>query len=180
MINGRSFDLPASKQGKGHYLPILEAVVEQLDALLSYHSKILVFRQDLRLYDGTDTNDPMSTLIRRYRPWLRRRGHKRLGYIWCREQDTSDAQHYHSAFILNANNTRHPKYHINQIEHYWEILGNADARTPKNCYLVIKRGDNTAYQQAFKRLSYLAKVATKDKRDKATNDYSASRIKVRG
>ncbi len=101
----------------------------------------------------------------------------RLGFIWCREQEHSHAQHYHCVFILDGNKTRHPHRHIEQIEGLWEERQLGSVYTPKNCYIVLKRGDDEAYQRLFDRLSYLAKVATKNLRAPATNDYSTSRIK---
>lgn len=177
LINEKELHLPASKQGRGHYLPILVKTVEQLDAMLSYDCKILVFRFDLHLYESTDDNQLMSQLIRRYRQWIGRQGHSRLGFIWCREQATGKAQHYHCAFILDANKTRHSHHHIKKIERLWMDRDYGNVYTPKNCYYVIKRDDAKSYQRAFSRLSYLAKVDTKDVRPSTTNDYSTSRIK---
>jgi len=179
LINNHTLTLPNSKKGLGHYLPLLEKTVEQLDAMLSYHCQVMVLRIDLRLYVGTTDNKPMSDFIRRLRKRLTAKGYKRVGYIWCREQQSSAAQHYHLAVIVDANKSRHPHNLIELIEYLWETWGHVKPYTPKNCYAVIKRGDDIAYGSQFSRLSYLAKVATKDNREKTTNDYSTSRIRLK-
>jgi len=177
VVNNHTLNLPNSKKGLGHYLPLLEKTVEQLDAMLSYHCQVMVLRIDLRLYVGTTDNKPMSDFIRRLRKRLTSKGYKRVGYVWCREQQSSAAQHYHLAVIVDANKSRHPHNLIELIQYLWETWGHVKPYTPKNCYGVIKRGDDVAYEKQFCRLSYLAKVATKENREKTTNDYSASRIK---
>jgi len=179
VINSKRLVLPCSKQGKGHYLPILEAIVGQMDAMLSHHGKVLIFRQDLHLHAATRDNAVMSGFIHLLRARLDRRGFKRVGFVWCREQDRADAQHYHCAFIVNANVSRHPHRLIELIEELWELYERGTAYTPKRCYEVVRRGDQAAYERQFKRLSYLAKVATKGQRAKGVNDYSASRVKGR-
>lgn len=177
VINGKYLQLPASKGGKGYYQPILERTVDQLDAMLSHHCKLLAFRLDFHLNDGTVNNHLLSEFIRRYRKWAKRQGYSRLGFIWCREQVSGTAQHYHCVFILDGNKTRHPHRHIRQIERLWDAFQLGSVFTPKNCYYVLKRGDDAAYQRLFDRISYLAKVATKSIRPATTNDYSTSRIK---
>ncbi len=178
-LNGKLLNLPQSKQGKGHYLEILEVIVDQIDAMQSHHSRVLVLRVDLHLHEWTASNSVVSELISRFRKKLARRDIKRLGYIWCREQDGSDAQHYHFAFLIDGNKHRHPKRLIEEIQCIWDERQIGFTYVPKRCYTLLKRGDYVTYQKTFDRLSYLAKVATKSKRKATTNDYSASRIKHR-
>ena len=178
-ISTHDLNLPASKSGLGHYLPQLEQTVGQMDAMLSHHSKVLVVRTDLHLYVGSDDNKPMSDFIRRLRKKLSSMGHKHFGYIWCREQNVSDVQHYHLAVMVDGNKMRHPHHLIGLIEYFWETWGHVKPYVPQNCYSLIKRGDDEAFQKVFDRLSYLAKVATKGKRKKTTNDHSTSRIKLK-
>lgn len=178
-INSKNLTLKTSKQGKGHYLPILEKTVEQLDAMLSYHCKILVVRLDLHVFIASIDNELISEFIRRFRSWANRQGHKRVGYIWCREQDKSQVQHYHCAFFLDANRNRHSHYIIQAVERLWGYWESGTVYTPNGCYYVVKRDDMAAYQQVFNRLSYLAKVDTKQKFQNTTNDYSTSRLKIK-
>jgi len=119
----------------------------------------------------------MSDFIRRYRKYMARHGVNRLGYLWCREQATKDKPHYHCVFFVNGHLHRHPHNLIEQARYYWETRECGSLATPQNPYLIIRRGDDGAYQQVFDRMSYLAKVVTKGHRSPTTNDYSSSRIK---
>lgn len=179
VINNKTLSLWHRKNAKGHYLPILEKSVDQMDAMLSHHCKIMVFRLDLRMPEYTETNQTVSGFIKRYRKGLKSMGFKRLGYIWCREQASSDKQHYHVAFMVDANRYQQPHHLIELAEYYWECWTGGSVFIPKSPSRVIRRGDQAAYNECFNRLSYLAKVSTKDKRPEATNDYSASRLKFR-
>jgi hypothetical protein len=79
--------------------------------------------------------------------------------------------------MLDANKTRHPHNAIKLLEHQWETWEMGTTYTPKNCYKLVLRNNETAYQQVFNRISYLAKVDSKQQRAGTTNDYSTSRIK---
>ena len=177
VINNKGLYLWYREYSKGHYLPILKSAAGQLDAMLSHHSKVLVFRLDFRLHEGTDSNILISEFIRRYRKHSVRHGVNRLGYLWCREQATKNKPHYHCAFFVNGHVHQHPHNLIEQARYYWETWECGSLSIPKNPYLLVGRNDEEAYQQAFNRISYLAKVGTKGDRPPTTNDYSSSRIK---
>lgn len=145
--------------------------------MLSHHSKVLALRIDLHMDKPTVDNKPVSMLIRKLRKKMNAIGHKRMGVAWCREQATSEAQHYHLALFLNGNVTQHPFHIITLIEQLWMAAGHPKPFTPKNCYAEIKRGDREAFQEWFFRLTYLAKIHSKGKRLKTVNDYSLSRLK---
>ena len=178
-MNGRCLRLPQSKGGEGHYREILQATVTQLDALQARHSRLLVVVLGLSVWEYTPDNTLLSRFIRKLRKRLKTRfGQEQLGYIWCREQDKSDKQHYHLALILNGNKNRHPKRIIELVEEIWDGWNQPRPHTPKNCYYLLQRGDEWQFQKVFDRLSYLAKVATKGQRPKATNDYGSSRFRL--
>ena len=178
---GTEYTLPLSMGGEGHYLPILQRTMEQLDAMLSYYSSVLVIRTDIRLQFFTATNELMSKIMRKILKRLKsgRFNQNLVGYVWCREQHTSDAQHYHLILMLNGHKNRHPHNIIKLIEEIceWWDRDFSKPYTPKNCYQVVRRGDQDAKQIFFVRASYLAKVKTKGNRPLMTNDYSSSRIK---
>jgi hypothetical protein len=178
-LHNKVLSLPNSKKEKGYYLPILERIDGQLAAMLSHHSKVLVIRLDLHVLDNPDTNEQVSAFIRRLRKWTDQKGHKRLGYVWCREQHKSDKPHYHLVIILNGNITCHPHNVIKAVMRYWKDWDIGTVYTPKHCYYLVKRDDQKAYDAVIWRTSYLAKVHSKDKSNPATNDYSTSRIKLK-
>lgn len=178
MIHGNKHQLPASKDGKGHYVPILNAIQGQFDAMLSHHCKVLVVRVDLHtkyyVQDNRLLSDFVDQLKRSFKTHL---GQHRLGYIWCREQGEIGGLHYHLALLLDGNKNQTSYKIIEIIEEIWYRWEQKHCYTPKNCYYVMKRGDSESYIDAFMRVSYLAKVATKEERPPTTNDYSSSRIK---
>ena len=178
-INGHSLQLPRSKAGEGHYWEILRAIVTQLDSMQARHSRLLVVVLGLSVWEYTPDNALLSRFFRKLRKRVRSKfGQGQLGYIWCREQDASDKQHYHLTLILNGNKNRHPKRIIELVEEIWGGWNQPKLHTPKHCYYLLKRGDERQLQNVFNRLSYIAKVATKGARPKTTNDYGSSRFKL--
>ncbi|WP_417559215.1 YagK/YfjJ domain-containing protein [Marinomonas sp.] len=177
-LGGRSLELPMSKSNQGHFLPILAKIDDQVSAMLSHHCKVMVYRLDFRLYDYTSSNKVMSTFLKRYTQTLQRTSSiNRVAYLWCREQHKADHQHYHAAFIVDGNKHQRPGLLINQARRYWDDRDIGTLSIPKQCYKILRRGDNEAYQQVFERLSYIAKVFSKGTRGNTINDYSTSRIK---
>ena len=160
----------------GSYLEILNAIKMQLDAMLSHHCKIMVLRVDLHTYELTSNNKLISDFNRRLRKRLKAKYQlKRIGFVWAREQEKAKSQHYHLAIFLDANKIKHPKKVIELIEHLWEDWDNPKPYTPENCYAIVHRNKKN-YQQAFKRLSYLAKIRGKGYIRENVNNYSTSRI----
>lgn len=165
-----------TKQGDYYcYREILDRSYEQLSAMLSYHSKILVVRLDFHLDEYSQDNSLISKIIKKLRKHLcDKYGMKRFGYIWVREQERSKSQHYHLALILNGNKIRVPTKLIHWIEDRWCHYGTC--YTPQNCYSMIKRGDDVKFKESFERISYLAKTRGKGYLALGSNNYSASRI----
>ena len=179
-INGKTLTLPYSKGGKGHYFEILQKIVSQLDVMLEHHCKVLVFRLDLRLHERIENSDQLSRFFDRFKKSLKAFGHKRLGYIWCREQGKAGKPHYHVALIVNGNINQNPHYLIEEIRHHWEDRQVGTVWQPDNCSYRLNRGDNTQYQKVFDRLSYVAKVDTKGHKPKPANDFGGSRLQSKG
>ena len=78
---------------------------------------------------------------------------------------------------LDANRVLYPKKVLQQeVERIGRYSGLPTTYLPKNGYDLVRRDDREASQTAVERLSYWAKT----RKAKATNDYSASRITLRG
>ncbi len=75
--------LPLNSGYLGH---ILQQTYEQLSAMMSHHSRVMLIRYDFHLHDFTDCNKVMTLFIkklkRRLQPHYK---FKRLGYVWVRE-----------------------------------------------------------------------------------------------
>ncbi len=177
----RNHSIKLLRISSGFYNAILQKCYEQLDAMMSHHSKVLVIRYDFHLHDHTDCNKIMSTFIRKLRKRLKPHyKFKRMGYIWVREwnkeKGLATAQHYHCAIMLNGNQVLHPEKINGIVIDIWDRLGQAHVYLPKHQYYLIKHGDTEKLASARERLSYLAKVYTKGNKERYTNNYSTSRI----
>jgi len=178
-ISGQILNINAN-QKNGCFVEILERIKHQMDAMLSYHSKVLIVRFDLHVNHYQPDNKLISAFVRKLRKKLKAKYKlNRLGYIWVREQERAKKQHYHFALIIDANKVRHPKNVIQLIETIWQNWLLPKPFTPKHCYYIVNRSDTPAYQEAFPRLSYTAKERGKGYKEKTANDFSASRIKIK-
>ncbi len=173
-------DLPINVTKRfGCYEHILRAIYGQMDAMLSNHSRVLILRLDLHVYDYTGDNTKISKVLRRAKEWLAETyGMNHVGHIWVREVEKAKCQHYHLALMLDGRKVRYPKKVIEWIESYWTIRNEPKPFTPRACYTMVYRGDCASFEKAFYRLSYLAKSRGKGYKDRAANNYSASRLKA--
>lgn len=192
--------LPVYTSKGDYYVEPLVAIKDQLDAMLSHHSKVFVFRFDIRIkensyydeegneYDTfTDDNQIITDFIKAFNRWLKRKYKlPRIGYVWCRELEKAKKQHYHLVLMVDGNkinattslhNTIKPK--IKEIA----IKRGLVEHIPPNAYMVdnadLKQGDYTLYKDAFYRASYLAKVIGKGVKGERANNFQPSRVKPR-
>jgi hypothetical protein len=165
------------------YVEILVKIKDQLDAMLSHHSRVMTTCFHLHTYEYSGTSDMVSKFFRKLKKKLKRKykAVTRVGHIWAREwhkdKKRAKSQHYHCAIFLNQNAVQHPSKVLELIEDIWTQWEQPKPYTPKNCYHHIGRGDQKAYGSVFKRLSYYTKVRGKGHKNAAANDYSTSRIK---
>ena len=69
---------------------MIKAQINQVDAMLSHHSKIHIIRFDLRVFEFTNDNSIITVFNRRLHKWLKRKYClKRIGFAWCRELETA-------------------------------------------------------------------------------------------
>jgi hypothetical protein len=114
--------------------------------------------------------------VNRLKQWLKRNyGLENIGYIWVREQERSDKQHYHLALLLDGDKIRHPKRLNEQIKEMWLPLGHVPV-TLNPYYNINKHNHNETRAEIIERVSYLAKIRGKRIRDKQTKDYQTSRL----
>ena len=163
---------------KGIYKEIIERFIDQFDIAFKCHKRLLVHRVDLHLNKFSSNNKVISTFVNRLKQWLKRNyGLDKIGYIWVREQDRSDKQHYHLALLLDGDKIRHPKRLNKQIKEMWSPLGHVPV-TLNPYYTIDKHNHNKTRAEIIERVSYLAKVRGKRIRDKQTKDYQTSRLRV--
>lgn len=162
----------------------MRKTIEQLENMQTYHRKVLVlvFNLHLPINGYTADNKVIARLFSKIRYGLSKLyGMKRLGYAWCRERKRSLVQHYHVALMLNGSKIQFPDKLLDLLANWWSSTSNGGhLHTPKNCYYMLQRNEesNTKADIVY-RLSYLAKVNTKQSREGLTNDYGTSQLKLK-
>ena len=166
---------------KAIYTHQMRKIIEQVENMLSWHRRVFIVVFDLHVDKFSLTNKQVSELIGKVRHYVEKYYKvKRFGYCWCREQHTSNKQHYHMAVMLDGAKINFPHKLLGEILKRWkEIIPNGTLHTPKNCYYMTDRKDASVKLEAIYRLSYQAKVKTKDKNSRDTKDYATSRIKAK-
>ncbi|WP_229624156.1 inovirus Gp2 family protein [Vibrio parahaemolyticus] len=180
----------------------MNSIEKVIDKSIDQYPRILAIRFDLRLpesyqddYLDRDLPDGFNRdrLIPRFIDSLKskikydvRRKNKKwkgnykcdLHYVWCREQDKSDNEHYHVMIIVNKDVYRSiGEYHhdgslATMILSAWGSSLSLDYNQgkslvyfPNNCAYVVNYRDSKyeeQYDDLFHRVSYLAKTRTKN------------------
>lgn len=161
----------------GVYTHMMKRIINQLEIMMDYHSKVHIIRFDLHQPYYTDDNIRLSTFRRRLSKWLKREyGFKRIGFAWVRELEKSKTQHYHYALILDGHKVQSARKILKTARTYWGNMAGSEW-TPDHPYYNLTRNDHSTTQAAIYRLSYLAKGRGKGYRPKYNKDYSTSRLK---
>ncbi|WP_318459505.1 inovirus Gp2 family protein [Photobacterium leiognathi] len=180
----------------------LNSIEKVIDKSIEQYPRMLAIRFDLRLpkvnyvdlldrdlHDGFNRDRLMPRFIDSLKSKIKydvRRKNKKwkvnhkcdLHYVWCREQDKSDNEHYHVMIIVNKDVYRSiGEYHHNgslssMIVSAWESSLRLDynqgkrlVHFPSNCSYVVNYRDSKyeeQYGDLFHRVSYLAKTRTKN------------------
>jgi hypothetical protein len=176
-VNGNTWRV--NSRGSGLIAHSIKTMINQVDAMLSHHSKIHIIRFDLRVIEYTENNEIMTVLNRRLHKWLKRKYNlNRVGFIWCRELETAKKQHYHYALIIDGHKVNYPYEITNKVKELWRQLDGSEY-FPDNCFYNIKKNDFESIQAAIWRISYLAKARGKGYKPDQTKNYGTSRIKPR-
>ncbi|HCV02136.1 MAG TPA: hypothetical protein DG048_05775 [Pseudoalteromonas sp.] len=185
--------------GHGMYVEILQSIKGQLDAILSHCEEVRVYRFDLRAAKDTclpSNNRTASTFIKRLAAKIHRiKKDTQLRYVWVREQTTNNTnQHYHFVLCLDAKlylTRKHLKALVTSLEQSlgvsvrWSKAHDKQVNTGlpafKKLRAINTSANKKAYLEEIFRLSYLAKVRTKDNylRGDKTNDYHSSKANVK-
>lgn len=191
-MNGKKLPINTANGTKSCYVEMLTATEREMTAMLSNDRKVLMFRFDIHVKEYTPDNKVISDCLNEVKKFIKMyyEDCERIGYIWCREQQTVKHQHYHVFMMVNGSK-------IDNTFKIFEEIQNISDRTPllgephiaKNSYIMVNRDDTEAYNDAFYRASYLAKTRTKGyKGVKAkkgervldrVNNYNATNIKPR-
>ena len=175
-----------------------ENIQTSLDNLLqeytSRHSKVLPVRFDIRYpddYHQVGDNIDISRCIAKTVQKLKRDGLDPK-YIWVRERESSNNQHYHCLILLNGHKSQNPHRVFSTVKQLWgstigaEPSGLIDHCTKskngtKHPNGIMLRKQDADYEekkeQVMKQISYLAKVQGKGEPLDKVRDFGMSRIK---
>lgn len=182
-------ELPIQNTGKDGkiyncYVEPLQRFKREIDAMLSHHDKIFIYRFDIHIHVHSQTNEVISKFRKSYAERVKRYYKtKNVAYVWCREVERSKKQHYHLAVIVDGNKTNVGgalQYMAEEVASLQDLtIGLCDNPS----YLIkradLAKGNYSTYNDAFYRLSYLAKERGKTIKAERANSYQTSRIKPR-
>ena len=182
-MGGNVYKVNAGK-GKPIYPEILYRTYDQIEAMLSHYSRVLLVRVDIRYHSTEQTNRVMTKLCGKLKKRLNTKAYdylNRFAYSWAREQKNSVAPHYHLVLMLDGRKVQTSHRIIELVEDICWRFDWPAPYIPEHCYYLLKRSEvgGKAMADALYRISYLAKVNSKDKRPSNTHDYGTSRIKPR-
>ena len=153
---------------------ILKPLIDSLESMLVYHCRVHIARFDLHLPALTPNNQIISRLQRSLFSRIRSNYKtKNVGFVWVREKESADAQHYHCVIYLDGNKIRHPGKIQKWIKEIWLHLDGNSCHW--SGYHNVRRGGEDAIQRAVHHFSYLAKTRGKGKRARQTKDYGWAR-----
>jgi hypothetical protein len=154
--------------------PILDAAIEQIEAMLSWHSKVLMIRLDSHGEEYGRDNRRFSDIVRAFKREVKAEYKlSRVGHIWVSEIETSKRAHYHLVLLVDGNKIRSP-WRINKLWEKWNHRYLVSPWFPG--HMMIHRNDKTSIDQAVHWASYLAKARGKGYLQNFSKSYSVSHI----
>ncbi|MCG6202757.1 YagK/YfjJ domain-containing protein [Psychromonas antarctica] len=168
-------------RGKPIFTHQMGKIIGQVENVLTWHRRVFVYVFNLHVGTFTLDNKYMAALMSKLRFYFKQEYKvKRLGYAWCREQHKSSKQHYHVALIVDGSKIQCPTKLFKTIKLMWEdVTTGGHIHGLENCYYNIKRDTEINKAEAIYRLSYQAKIWTKERNTARANDYGTSQIKAR-
>lgn len=166
-----------NSEPSGIYTAQMKSILNQLEAVLSHCSQVMVLRFDIRLPYLAHDNSFILSVLDELKKYIKTNYlMPNYGYHWAREQEKVKKQHYHVALMLDANVIRHPSKLNNFIMSLSETL-NVRPWIPENCFYRFKRNELDIKQGAIWRLSYLAKARGKGVKPSQIKNHGSSRVK---
>jgi hypothetical protein len=179
---------------KGHHSEILDKIVTLLDHMCANHNKVFFMRMDVR-FPAESAYSPFNTVFERfvnYFVWRLLQDYGEVCCMWSREQKSDDRhQHYHLIILMDGNKTQSIYGHMALAESLWDRY--LDVTSPSGLIdrcdreilgyrpngFQIRRGANdyqSAYEEAFRWASYLAKVDGKGLAPINEREFASSKI----
>ena len=157
---------------------ILKRIEDVLDNALSKHSRILVYRFDVRCPQNGEYSDTNKLFARGEADVVKYLTRKGLdpSYLAVRERSGKEGNHYHVLMTLDASKTLSPYGHLKKTEMIFErkfgleadgnhgVINYCDhdrkGNPVPNSY-IVHRDNEEEYNNVFRRASYMAKIHSK-------------------
>lgn len=156
--------LPINADHDYKCIPLLvERMADEFWAALELHSKVLAVRIDLHTDEPGMKNNAIEDLLRWLKQDLKRTYRmKNIGHVWVREFGKKKKRHWHLVLLLDGNILQNSWALTEKIKTYWEQTKRfGDVKIPRKPFKQIIRGDESSFNEAFYRSSYLAKERSK-------------------
>lgn len=171
---GATYRINSAKSGC-HTL-ILQRIIEQTTAMLAVYRRVLFVRVDLHHRQPEPTNQRLSAFLKSARDRAQRYYRtQHVGYLWVREQDKANSQHYHLILMVDGDKVAYPARLLDSLKEIWERLGGT-LSIPCSSYIFIDSPERVT--DAVYRASYLAKARGKGYRPDGVRDFDCSRLKL--
>lgn len=167
-----------NSKGSGVYTHMMKVMLNQIEAMFSYHNKLFLLRIELRQPEYTNDSKHISEFFVRLKGFVMRKYKlKRFGYAWVREKEDAEQQHYHCFILLDGSKVQGSYFITKAMKKYWDLYYGGYSCWPDDCYYCLDRNDRAGLQDAIYRISYLAKGRGKGYKPNHANNFGCSRVK---
>lgn len=156
---------------------ILVSALNQLKSMMSYYSKVTLVLLQLHQIVPSHNNKSITALMSRLKAKLQEHYKCRVGFIWVREQCSSDTPHYHVVVMLNGQKCQSSTLVDFLTKVVWQKIHpeNFSFRIRNRIYRV-RKNDINELRAARLRLSYMAKSDSKTQFHSYTKRFGCSRL----
>jgi len=160
---------------------ILEQGFKQLDIMMTEYSKVSVILLQQHPDRFTEDNAIITQFLVRLKKKIKKQYNCKIGYLWVREQNSAEAQHYHMVIMVNGHKCNNAYAIGKMCDEIWEgpTDTNFSYRVKNRLYRIEQyKGNDHELRAARMRMSYMAKNETKTF-DRNTNSFGVSRLKTK-
>lgn len=163
----------------GIHTQAFKTFLDEFNWMINAHSKVFLFRFDLRFTDDNvylDNSKPVRILFRRLVRQLQ--GHyqtKDIAYSWSREQEKAKQQHYHCILMMDGNRIRLAHKLCEKIREIWLQISGGSPHWSEEYH--FHRSDLRTQSKAIYHSSYLFKVRGKGYKPQYAKDYGHSNLR---
>ncbi|MFB2760261.1 inovirus-type Gp2 protein [Shewanella xiamenensis] len=153
--------------------------LDELNWMLNAHSKVFLFRFDLRFSDDNQGMNNSNLLRIFFRRLVRQlQGHyqtKDIAYSWSRELEKAKQQHYHCILMMDGNRILRPHFLCIKIREIWLQISGGSPYWSR--WYHFHRSDLRTQSKAIYHSSYLFKVRGKGYKPQYAKDYGHSNLR---